>query len=58
MTKCPLCGGHVLYLGAVDLECDGPLCPNESKSLPRSEDIVERIQAELAQMYGWFPIGP
>ena len=53
--RCPLCGGAVLYVGALDLECDGPKCPNQSKapSAP-DDDIVGRIQAELAQMYGWF----
>lgn len=58
-TRCPLCGGHVLYIGALDLECNGATCPNRTKApaspyLGPEDDIVGRIQAELAQMYGWF----
>lgn len=55
--KCPLCGGHILYLGAILAECDGSTCPNRAKDVPR--DLLEQIKTELADMYlGWYGCGP
>ena len=45
MKRCPLCGAHVLYAGAVRVECTGGGCPN---SVPPPPPLPEPESSQPA----------
>ena len=52
MSKCPLCGGAVLYSGLYDVACAGQGCPNaaqESEDERRFREIREEIRKHAGE---------
>ena len=36
---CPQCGGRVVYVGTIHVECDGPDCPNRCPNAPQVKPV-------------------
>lgn len=52
MSKCPLCGGAVLYRGLYDMACAGQSCPNaapESDHERYLREIREEVQKHAGE---------
>lgn len=56
--KCPLCGSHVAYVGAQELECYGPAhgdkaCPNARKPEPLSDEDQKKLSQMVIDLAIW-----